>query len=424
MKWSLASVAVVSRADLSSSQSPAPSNGTAYPVCANGMDDWARDVQRRPCSAGCSNQICTHKVGHEGLCYTQAQVNAGDMDTPRGCNYGSPENTCAFDANNQCVYASSSKRKDPVKVIISYTPAGHGALAVSSQLTEECEIAQYQLVLENSGLQLVAVKKAEDGKGQLAGYDPCVEGTTLNYWQIATDAAFWPEKGEKSCLTTDGITLMTTDKSLPCTNTNNWDQGWFFSQELDDQGNPRFCMPAIPQADSGSPQVLSPDLRVILTGHGECSSSWERKIFDPTVTLSSDLQQQTTLHEKTCPACMDSIGNYACLLDDCFLAPSKSFCEGMGGEWCSPPPPSYPECADGADDWARQSERRPCSEGCSFETCENKIGKDAVEHCYTKAQVGKAVIPHGCNYGSAENTCAYDDNGQCVYSDLGSLLTV
>jgi len=289
------------------------------------------------------------------------------------------------------------------------------------------------LIFQNNALQLVAVKKAAEGSvGMLNGFDPCNEGDKLHFWQMSEESVFSSPNGKKSCLTTDaeddGGTLMTSDVGLPCTINNNWDKdghkGWFFNEE--ESG--RLCMDTVPDADSGLKRVEG-GLKVLTEKSGQCSSSWTKEVFNPhrslltkhSLPLQFDLLRQAS---PECTACAAQIGNFACVLGDCFLAGSESYCEDyLKGEWCSPPPPKYPLCANGTDDWAGNSHRRPCSAGCSYDICEQKKGKDAVDHCYTKSQ-GQHGIPRGCNYGSDANTCALDANDNCVYSHIGSFVAV
>jgi hypothetical protein len=90
----------------------------------------------------------------------------------------------------------------------------------------------------------------------------------------------------------------------------------------------------------------------------------------------------------------------------------------------------FPVCAEGKYNWAGASSHKSCSsatwDGCAYSNCEQKIGAGAaVGHCYTQAQIdegkaGNGWAARGCNYGSNDNTCAYDDNGQCVYSMTGA----
>jgi hypothetical protein len=85
-----------------------------YPTCTEGKYDWAgkADSSHASCeSLGCDYDTCQQKMD-DGLaishCYTQAQIDEGKVgngETPRGCNYGSQANTCAFDAENRCVYS-------------------------------------------------------------------------------------------------------------------------------------------------------------------------------------------------------------------------------------------------------------------------------------------------------------------------------
>jgi len=52
--------------------------------------------------------------------------------------------------------------------------------------------------------------------------------------------------------------------------------------------------------------------------------------------------------------------------------------------------------------------------GCAQNVCQQKISSgDAVSMCKTTAG------GDGCDYGSDDNTCAFDAAGNCCYSDLG-----
>merc|ERR1711979_83517 len=88
----------------------------------------------------------------------------------------------------------------------------------------------------------------------------------------------------------------------------------------------------------------------------------------------------------------------------------------------NPKPPSVQVCAEGKYDWKGTSTHRSCGDGCKYDVCDKKIHENtAVEHCHTQAQIDENDIatPRGCNYGSSDNTCAYDDSNRCVYADLG-----
>merc|ERR1712224_244435 len=94
----------------------------------------------------------------------------------------------------------------------------------------------------------------------------------------------------------------------------------------------------------------------------------------------------------------------------------------------------YPVCSEGKYGWVGESSHHSCEspswDGCSYDNCAQKIQEGtAMSHCYTQSQIdqrraGNGWYPRGCDYGSAANTCAYDDAGQCVYSDLSAAVSV
>merc|ERR1712048_801978 len=121
-----------------------------------------------------------------------------------------------------------------------------------------------------------------------------------------------------------------------------------------------------------------------------CSKKWrmcsfgEKYCGEESTVLRSDVPQQANLSrerktKKTCSECQNTPGElkgtFSCATDKCIFAPSSLFCTAMGGEWCSPEPPSKRICED-SHDWGAlpsNESRVDCASGCSYAVCEKKI---------------------------------------------------
>lgn len=80
--------------------------------------------------------------------------------------------------------------------------------------------------------------------------------------------------------------------------------------------------------------------------------------------------------------------------------------------------PSKPTCSSGKFSWNTCDGHRTCKsptwDGCAESSCESKIPSGAaINVCRTLSNT------IGCNYGSDDNTCAYDKAGNCCYSGTG-----
>merc|ERR1711907_781639 len=139
--------------------------------------------------------------------------------------------------------------------------------------------------------------------------------------------------------------------------------------------------------------------------------------------------------------CLSERGNFACAVqkgllpgfdmdykdfDGCTLTGTKEECENvMDGEWCVNLDDQ--KCAKGRyDEEGSDADYEDCKDGCDWQTCEDAI-KDkpphAVGHCYTESQLKDGITwpARGCNYGSDDNTCAYDENGRCMPQKASSV---
>jgi len=347
------------------------------------------------------------------------------------------------------------------KVIIAYTPDDGQAAVLSSALTTSkppgCDPpAEYRLVVREKELRLVPVNDKHQSCAPDHYPDEKVNDPK-ELWEFNYDSVFRPnKKNENKCLFAEfGGELSGNDKDAIGCALNNAMQdpgekspsqkdppsvsGHWVLQRSVEEGD-QLCMMDVPdevQQDRNVIQVHGISLITSLKKNLDlCSKKWKMTVFKPPLdsTLQSNLSQQPTLGDMTCDQCRSRIGNFACARGEkCELAPTKIACTAQGGTWCAPPLPEYRECAEGQDDWgareAGQPERRECSAGCDYNICDQKMKTNDAEghqlarwHCWVKGQ-NKNDIPRGCDYGSPENTCAWNGT-DCVYSDLGSSMIV
>lgn len=385
-----------------------------------GLDDWAYEQDRKVCSKDvCSRAKCMQQRQDDPEvpaepCFTRGQILDGRNNDPEGCYFGSSSNTCAL-FNNVCMY-SAPKRKGPQMVTISYVPKKKAGLAAGNPGTcgagtsDIRTVDKYRLV-DSSGLKLVAVHR--EGRKD----EPCDTSINLNdnVWELSAGGLFKFKEDSGICITSDGTSLSVSDHG--CTDDNKAENGWHFT--AGGTGS-KYCAGGVPTEDPLTRFDIT-DLPV--AAEGSCSGEWHVENWEGD---SAQLETSQSDSPLTCARCIALHHNFACLVasaGDCQPAPDSASCtEELGGEWCAPAP-KEPVCTDGHDDWKREAKRNKC-DSCSPEKCRlqpsSKGGPGTP--CYTQAQLDDGVTdtPHGCDFGTEENTCGIDAHGHCVYSEMGS----
>jgi hypothetical protein len=375
---------------------------------------------------------------------------------PLGCDYGSDRNTCAFDANDKCVY-SAKRLNGPKKITISYVPdevTGETDtipedLEVAKGKCKDEEITKYRLVLYQGGLALAAVK------GDSKPDKPCDEETFpdgFTVWHMSASGVFTEDSNSCLRIARDTMLGVSTEPG-ECTSCNQCDAfkdecdaaldlanitasddgGWSFYQD-GVAGGPHFCMPRVGAANrKKNKKQLIPDKRFKAAAVGSCSGGWHMDAFEnhgqAESTFSFDAMRSVKPPKtgpKTCADCLGAKKTFLrCLSEDiCIPAPRESACENVegSGEWCEEEPATR-ICAPGIDDWVKKAPRKECKIGCEKDVCITKKTdkNEPAEPCIAQNDK-KETTSHGCWYGSDANTCAVDmvegspTHGQCVYS--------
>lgn len=340
---------------------------------------------------------------------------------------------------------ASKRRNTPELITISYDPEplpedlelAQTDGACLCEAADDCQIDKYRLIMKGDDLTLIAVTTK-------SGEEKACDGVTeLTAWKVELGGIFTPSYSHCLRVKSDGTSLYASGKGSAvgkCTSKNEWNDvleigqdntassggggGWHFTQK---DGGENLCMHNLRDADKRKAKEISQ----FYVGDTDCGNSWKKAVFEPgpdslKLKSHSDISQQTDLSEKTCNDCLNGPSATPfqhCLSEDmCRAAPTVGSCTSGKGQWCKAEP-SIRICANGTDDWMRKSYRRKCDMGCDQDTCiTKKTDKgEPARPCVTQAHYDNGdYTPNGCDYGSNENTCAYDEHHVCRYSDLGN----